>query len=87
MKPKSTLCALGAALALFGALAFPRPSSGQAGQEDDPRMNQLVTEIMAQQSVIADNQTKIDAQVAAIAEDIRVSRIFAGRSGGKAGGK
>jgi len=87
MKTKSTLWTALAAVALFAALAFPRPSSGQAGAGDDPLVNAILIEVTAQQAVIADNQTKIDDKVAAVAEEIRVGRIFAGRAGGKVGGK
>ena len=76
-----------AAVALFAALAFPRLSSGEAGATDDPLVNAILVEITAQQTAIADNQAKIDEKVAAVAEEIRVGRIFAGRAGGKAGGK
>ena len=83
MKSKSALCTALAAVALFAVLAIPRPSSGQAGANDDPLVNAILIEITAQQIVLAENQIKIDEKVAAIADDIRVSRIFAGRAGGK----
>jgi len=84
MKSKSALCTALAAVALFIVLVFPRSSSGQAGATDDPLVNAVLIEITAQQTVLAENQAKIDEKVAAIAEDVRVSRIFAGRAGGKA---
>lgn len=75
----------------FVALAFaaglaPRPSLGQAGG-DDPLLTAVIEEITKQQAAITENQTQIDAKLAVIAEDVRVARIFVGRSGGKAGGK
>lgn len=75
----------------FVALAFaaglvPRSSLGQAGG-DDPLLSAVVEEITKQQAAITENQTQIDAKLAIIAEDIRVARIFVGRSGGKAGVK
>lgn len=84
MKTKSALYTVLAAVALFAVLAFPRLSSGQAGAGDDPIVNAALVEITAQQTVIAENQAKIDEKVAAIADDVRVGRIFAGRAGGKA---
>jgi hypothetical protein len=36
-----------------------------------------------QQATITDNQAKIDAKLAAIAENLRLARIYAGRAGGK----
>ena len=84
MKSKSALCTALAAVALFAVLALPRPSSGQAGANDDTLLNAILIEITAQQTVLAENQIKIDEKVAAIADDVRVGRIFAGRAGGKA---
>lgn len=54
-------------------------SNGQAADPDAL----LVAEIVAQQKVIAENQTKIDTTLAEIAEDLRVARIFSARGGGK----
>lgn len=87
MKPKPALLTALAAVAFFAVLAFPRPSSGQAGANEDALVNTLLVEITAQQGVLTDNQAKIDEKVAAIAEEIRLSRIYVGRAGGKAGGK
>jgi len=41
----------------------------------------LLKEVQAQQLVIADNQTKIDAKLAVVAEAIRVARIYGSRGG------
>jgi hypothetical protein len=84
MKSKSAFCTALAAVALFAVLAFPGLSSGQAGANADPLVNAILIEITAQQTVLAENQIKIDEKVAAIADDVRVGRIFAGRAGGKA---
>jgi len=83
MKSKSAICTALAAVALFAVLAFPRSSSGQAGANDSVLINAILIEITAQQTVLAENQVKIDEKVAAIADDVRVGRIFAGRAGGK----
>lgn len=53
---------------------------------DDPAITAIVTAIAAQQATIADNQTKLDQKLAAVAEDLRVARIFVGRAGGKSNG-
>lgn len=87
MKSKPVLFTALAAVALFAVLAFPRPSSGQAGANEETLVNTLLVEVTAQQGVIIDNQAKIDEKVAAVAEEVRQSRIYAGRAGGKAGGK
>ena len=56
-----------------------------AAQAPDPKNDQelaaLIKEVAAQQAEIADNQTKIDAKLAELAETMRVARIFAGRTG------
>lgn len=83
MKTKPILSLLGAA-ALAAALAAPNQSSGQAGRED-AALAAMLTEIAAQQNAIADNQTKIDEKFAAIAENVRVARIFVSRGGGGGG--
>lgn len=43
----------------------------------------LLTRLKAQQDELAANQTKIEAQTAALKEEIRQSKIYAGRSGGR----
>jgi hypothetical protein len=48
---------------------------------DEARIQQLLEEIAGQQKALADNQTKLDEKVAAVAEEVRVARIFAGRAG------
>lgn len=73
--------ALGAA-ALAGVLLMPAPSSGQA-DGGDAVMSGLLNDLAAEQVTIADNQTKIDAKLAEIAENVRVARIFVSRGGGK----
>lgn len=46
----------------------------------DPRIKQLVAEIAAQQKTQLENQAQIDKGMAALAEEIRTARNFAGRS-------
>ena len=43
----------------------------------------VAKEVQAQQVAIAENQAKIDAKLATIAESVRVARIFATRGGRK----
>jgi hypothetical protein len=83
MKPKPIALTLLGAIALFAAFALPRESVGQAAAADEPQIAQALADVTAQQTVIAENQAKIDEKVAAIAEEVRVARIFAGRTGGK----
>ncbi len=75
------LCAVAGA-ALLGWLAFPAESNGQA-DGDAAAFEALLAEIGAQQSVVVDNQTKIDAKLASVGEELRLARIYVGRAGGK----
>jgi hypothetical protein len=81
-KPKTLMLWGAAAVAAVGALSFPAKSSGQAAG-DEQAIAQLVTEIAEQHNKIANNQQTIDVKVAAIAEQLRVARIFVSRGGGK----
>lgn len=80
-QPFSYLLATAAAAAVFW-LAQPTPLPAQ-GQVDDPEMAKLVAEVIAQQALIVENHTKIDAKLAIIAEDVRQARLFAARGGNK----
>ena len=82
MKTKPLFAALCGAVALLALLA-PDRSIGQAGG-DDAALTAVIAEIVAQQATIAENQAKIDEKIAAIAEDIRIAKIYVGRGGGKA---
>jgi hypothetical protein len=77
MNPKSFPVALLAAAVVAGTLLVPMPSGGQTGEEIVT--TQLLTDVTAQQATIVDNQTKIDAKLATIGENIRLARIYAGR--------
>jgi len=87
MKSKRFLCSAGAALALAVLLAVPQSSSGQAGASDEQLVATLLSEVAAQQKTIAENQVKVDEKVALVAEEVRLARIYSGRSGGKGGAK
>ncbi len=81
-KPKTLLLWGASAVAVIGALSFPASSSGQAAG-DDQVIAQLVNEIAEQHNKIATNQQAIDLKVAAIAEQVRIARIYVSRGGGK----
>lgn len=81
MNLKSFPVALVAAVVFVGALFAPTHSTGQTG--DEIVLVQLATDLTTQQATIADNQAKIDAKLAKIAENVRLARIYAGRAGGK----
>lgn len=70
-------------IAALGMAFLPHQSSGQAAS-DEATMAALLADIGAQQTAIEQNQDKLEAQLATIADDIRIARIFVGRGGGKA---
>jgi hypothetical protein len=84
MKPKSLALSLFGCVALGAAALLPRESSGQASAQEEALIQQALAEVAAQQTIVAENQVKIDEKVAQIAEEIRIARIYAGRTGGKA---
>lgn len=58
-------------------------STGVAAEPSDANQK-IVTfarEIQAQQVLIAENQAKIDAKLALVAEAVRVAKIYSSRSG------
>jgi hypothetical protein len=81
-KPKHILFWGAASAAIAGALLCPSPTSGQVGG-DEQAIAQIVTEIAAQHTKIANNQQAIDQKIAAIEENLRVARIYVSRGGGK----
>ena len=64
--------------ALLSVLLAPLPSKGEAGTED-AALAALLGDVATQQAAIIDNQTKIDAKIAIIAENVRLARIFVSR--------
>jgi len=87
MKSKRFLCTAGAAFAVCAMCAVPQASNGQAGRNEEQLAAVLLGEIVAQQKLVGDNQTKIEEKVALIAEEVRLARIYSGRSGGKGAAK
>lgn len=83
MNVKSLAAAALAVAALGSALVAPQRSNGQAALPDDPALLQLLTDVTAQQAALVENQARIDAKLATIGENIRLSRIYVGRGGGK----
>ena len=69
------------ATCLFVSL-IPAPAAEPSKESE--REQQIVAfakEIQAQQALIAENQTKIDAKLAKIAEVLRLAKIYTSRSG------
>ena len=54
-----------------------------AAQQQEQQVLTVAKEVQTQQITIAENQGKIDAKLATIAEYLRVARIWAGRGGKK----
>jgi hypothetical protein len=80
MKQNLVFATLVAATA--AALSWYAPQNVRgAGETDFAVRDQLVADIAAQQEVLSANQTKIDAKLAEIEENIRVARIYSSRSG------
>jgi cytochrome c-type biogenesis protein CcmH/NrfF len=66
-------CFLACAIAAQGAEP-PKES-----ERDQQQIVALTKEVQSQQTAIAENQTKINEKLAAVAEAIRQAKIYAGR--------
>ena len=77
MKSFSLIATCLLALTVGALAAEPAKESEREAQQ----LLALVKEVQAQQAAIAENQTKIDAKMAAIAEALRLARIYSSRSG------
>jgi len=71
--------ALAAALALAALL----PAGTDGAPDPDPQGVVLLRELALQQKTLSENQAKIDEKVAAVAEEIRIARIYVSRGGSK----
>lgn len=67
-------------LALIAVITAAPIAAQAPASKDDQELLALIKEVQAQQSQIAENQTKIEAKLAQVAETIRVARIFASRA-------
>jgi hypothetical protein len=67
--------------AIFALILMAGPAGhGQAPDAAiDKELLALIKQVQAQQTQIADNQAKIDAKLADVAETLRVARIFTAR--------
>ena len=65
-------------LALLVSARGAEPSKENEGAQQ--QLVALAKEVQAQQAAIAENQTKIDAKMATIAEALRQARIYSSRS-------
>jgi hypothetical protein len=76
------LPALIAVLSLTLLLAAPAAEAPDASKQQE-QVLVVAKEVRGQQVAIAENQEKIDAKLATIAESLRQARIYSSRSGGK----
>jgi hypothetical protein len=68
-------------LALIAAMTAAPIVAQAPPSKDDQELLTLIKEVQTQQAQIAENQTKIEAKMAELAETIRVARLFAGKAG------
>ena len=65
-------------------LALAVLGSSHAAEPANPQEQQLIAaikELQAQQALIAENQAKIEAKLATVAEAVRIARIYSSRGG------
>ncbi|MGI8431165.1 MAG: hypothetical protein ACR2MW_02590 [Chthoniobacterales bacterium] len=73
---KITYLGLLALLATSVGAQSPAPANG-----DQARLEAMLREVRTQQTHLAENQTKIDAKLATLAEAIRIAKIYSSRGG------
>jgi hypothetical protein len=78
---KIILAGLGAAI-FAGVLGLPRESNGQAAADEQQQITALVVEIAQQQTKLVENQKQLDDKLAAVAENLRLTKIYVSRGGG-----
>jgi hypothetical protein len=72
-----------AAVFLMMLIAAPAiQAQAPAAPTAESKILALAQEVLEQQTVIAENQGKIEAKLAAVTETVRVARIFTSRAGG-----
>ncbi|MFL6590786.1 MAG: hypothetical protein ACJ8M4_11510 [Chthoniobacterales bacterium] len=76
-----TFFALSSALLLATAIPGSAAEPSKENDRDQQQAATLAKEVQGQLAAMADNQAKIDAKTAAIAEALRLARIYASRSG------
>jgi DNA/RNA endonuclease YhcR with UshA esterase domain len=76
-----TLSALTAACFLAGLTTAWTAEPAKESERDQQQLAALTKEVQTQQAAIAENQGKINEKVTAIAEALRMAKIYASRSG------
>jgi hypothetical protein len=75
------LSALIATCLLGQLVSSPAAEPSKESVREQQQVVALAKEVQAQQAMIADNQTKIDAKMTTIAEALRLARIYSSRGG------
>jgi hypothetical protein len=65
--------------ALLSTASAAEPS--KEAEREQQQVLALAKEVQAQQALIAENQTKIDAKLATVAEALRLAKIYSSRGG------
>jgi hypothetical protein len=78
--PMKFLPALVATSLLALLVSAPAAEPSKENEREQQQLLALVKEVEVQQAAIAENQTKIDAKLVAIAEALRLARIYSSRS-------
>ena len=60
-------------------VSAPAAEPSKENERDQQQLLALAKEVQGQQAAIAENQTKIDAKMTAIAEALRQARIYSSR--------
>ncbi len=68
-------------LLLAALLLLPGVWAQTPAEEKEKQLAQLISELKAQQAIMASNQAKIEVKIAAVAESVRQARIYASRGG------
>jgi hypothetical protein len=63
------------------ALLVAAPAADAPGANPQQQILAVAKEVQSQQAAIAENQEKIDAKLATIAEALRLARIYSSRGG------
>ena len=75
------LSALTAACFLAGLTALPAAEPSKEAEREQQQLAALTKEVQAQQTAIVENQTRINEKVVAVAEALRLAKIYASRGG------
>ena len=79
--PMKFLPALIATSQFASRVSAPAAEPSKENEREQQQLLALAKEVQIQQAAIAENQTKIDAKMAAIAEALRQARIYSSRGG------